>query len=195
MRHLQRKRLLLEVFHNKYNYGFLRRPMSIGKVAIPLDALLTKTSISGWFDVSYISSCRTGVTNSHFALQLLDNTRKKTGGKLKIQLGLREPLNGQDIVNKSERWLVLDNPGQQTSQLMHSAGFTTAPYLPTSSSNVPAAIPSTTPTIPSPVQATPPQPQGDTMEPSITANSPATKKPAADTTNSELESAEEEIDR
>jgi hypothetical protein len=132
----------------------------------------------------------------------LDTNRKKTGGKLKIQLGLREPLNGQDIVSKSERWLVLDGLGQQTSQLMHSVGLTAAPCFPTSPSNAPPAIPATIPAIPSPVQATPspaqatpPQTQGDITEPSATANSPAIKKSAADSTNSELESAEEEIDR
>ncbi|KAI8340454.1 hypothetical protein BC941DRAFT_417287 [Chlamydoabsidia padenii] len=188
MRHLQRKKLLLEVFHDKYNYGFLRRPVSIGKVAIPLDTLLTKTTISGWFD-------------------LVDNNRKKTGGRLKIQLGLCEPLNGQDIVTRSERWLVLDGLGQQTSQLMHSAGLTDSAYLPsTPTSNIPTSVsvtpsasPSTAITSPpvitsSPVKAATQVPS-DTMDINIpdSMKKPDTSDIPA-TNNTELENAEEEID-
>lgn len=52
IRYVQRKKLTLEVFHNKYAYGMFRRPVSIGKVVVPMDRLLTKSSISGVFDVS-----------------------------------------------------------------------------------------------------------------------------------------------
>lgn len=72
---------------------------------------------------------------------MVDNNRKKFGGKLEIQLNIREPLNGQEIIKRSERWLILDEFSQQTSQLLYSAGLTKAPYvspnipLPSSSSN------------------------------------------------------------
>jgi hypothetical protein len=52
-RYLQRKKLTIEVFHNKYTYGVFRRPTSLGKVVTPMDRLLTKSSISGIFDVSF----------------------------------------------------------------------------------------------------------------------------------------------
>lgn len=51
-RYVQRKKLTIEVFHNKYTYGLFRRPVSLGKVVIPMDRLLTKSSIAGAFDVS-----------------------------------------------------------------------------------------------------------------------------------------------
>lgn len=51
-RYLQRKKLTIEVFHNRYTYGLFRRPTSLGKVVIPMDRLLTKSSISGLFEVS-----------------------------------------------------------------------------------------------------------------------------------------------
>lgn len=50
-RYLQRKKLTVEVFHNKYSYGLFRRPVSLGKAIIPMERLLTKSSISGVFDV------------------------------------------------------------------------------------------------------------------------------------------------
>lgn len=50
-RYVQRKKLTIEVFHNKYTYGLFRRPVSLGKVIIPMDRLLTKSSIAGVFDV------------------------------------------------------------------------------------------------------------------------------------------------
>lgn len=53
-RYVQRKKLTIEVFHNKYTYSVFRRPVSIGKVILPMDRLLTKSSISGVFDVSLL---------------------------------------------------------------------------------------------------------------------------------------------
>ncbi|CAO3634988.1 unnamed protein product [Cunninghamella echinulata] len=149
IRHVQRKKLTLEIYHNKYNYGFLRRPVFIGKIIIPLEGLLTKSSIRGWFD-------------------LVDNNRKKLGGKLEVQLNIREPLNGQDIIKRSERWLILDEFSQQTSQLLYSAGLTKVPYvspnipLPSSSSNDNITSVDTTTTITTSI------PKTDTME-TITA--------------------------
>lgn len=52
-RYVQRKKLTIEVFHNKYTYGLFRRPVSLGKVIIPMDRLLTKSSITGAYDVKY----------------------------------------------------------------------------------------------------------------------------------------------
>ncbi|KAG2192975.1 hypothetical protein INT47_012295 [Mucor saturninus] len=104
-RYVSRKKLCLEVFHNKYAYGMFRRPVSIGKVVIPMDRLLTKSSISGVFDI-------------------LDASRKKTGGKIEIAVNLREPLTGEDIVKRSERWLVLDAFGSTVSQHLSAARMT-----------------------------------------------------------------------
>lgn len=52
-RYVQRKKLTIEVFHNKYTYGLFRRPVSLGKVVIPMDRLLTKSSITGAYEVKY----------------------------------------------------------------------------------------------------------------------------------------------
>ncbi|KAI9486261.1 MAG: hypothetical protein EXX96DRAFT_598711 [Benjaminiella poitrasii] len=103
-RYLQRRKLTIEVFHNRYTYGLFRRPVSLGKVVIPLDQLLTKTSISGIFD-------------------LMESGRKKTGGKIELQVNLREPLMEKDIVKRSERWMVLD--GSEVSTCLVAAGLTT----------------------------------------------------------------------
>lgn len=54
LRYLQRKKLTVEVFHNKYSYGLFRRPTSLGKVVIPMERLVTKSSISGTFDVRHL---------------------------------------------------------------------------------------------------------------------------------------------
>ncbi|CAO3575997.1 unnamed protein product [Absidia cylindrospora] len=186
MRHLQRKKMLLEVFHNKYSYGFLRRPVSIGKVAIPLDTLLTKASISGWFD-------------------LVDNSRKKTGGKLKIQLGLSEPLTGQDITRRNERWLVLDGLGQQTSQLMYTAGLTQAPYNSSSSAAATTAAAtatavsacnesSSTPSVDVPTPSPPQSRAAEAPPPPKESRTTAKSSDTPPTGNTELESAEEELD-
>ncbi|KAI8082909.1 uncharacterized protein BX664DRAFT_268110 [Halteromyces radiatus] len=184
MRHLQRKKLTLEVFHNKYNYGFLRRPILIGKVIIPLDVLLTKTFTAGWFD-------------------LIDTNRKKTGGKLKIQLGLREPLTGQDIVKRSERWLVMDGLSPQTSQLMYTAGLTQGPYKPTSTSTTvhPSSSSSSLSSLPATTAATTTTVTTTEDISKIPSTDVATLSTSSAITNtdtpgvgdSELEAAEEEI--
>lgn len=59
----------------------------------------------------------------------MDPSRKKTGGKIEIQVNLREPLTGEDIVKRSERWLVLDSFGSTASQYLSLAGLTVGgPY-------------------------------------------------------------------
>ncbi|KAG2222805.1 hypothetical protein INT45_011615 [Circinella minor] len=120
LRYLQRRRLTLEVFHNRYSYGLFRRPLSLGKILIPMDQLLTKASISGTFD-------------------LTDGSRRKTGGKLEVQINLREPLTGEDIVRRSERWLIIDEFGKNTGEILAAAGLasgtTTHMMMPSSSSS------------------------------------------------------------
>ncbi|KAI7897778.1 uncharacterized protein BX663DRAFT_565252 [Cokeromyces recurvatus] len=110
-RYLQRKKLTLEVFHNRYTYGFFRRPISLGKAVIPLDQLLTKATLSGIFD-------------------LLDGGRKKTGGKLELQVNLREPLIEKDMMKRTEDWLVLD--GSEVSNYLVAAGLSTSAQKPVS---------------------------------------------------------------
>ncbi|KAI8884202.1 hypothetical protein K501DRAFT_248399, partial [Backusella circina FSU 941] len=112
LRYLQRKKLTVEVYHNKYTYGLFRRPVLLGKAIIPMETLLTKSSISGAFD-------------------LVDSNRKKSGGKIHLQINLREPLTCQDIVDRAERWLVLDAYGSTVSRCLSAAGLTQGgPILP-----------------------------------------------------------------
>lgn len=69
MRYIQRRKLTLEVFHNRYSYGLFRRPLSLGKVSLPLETLLNKCSISGAFDVSV---CNTKV--KHIVMLTFDDS-------------------------------------------------------------------------------------------------------------------------
>ncbi|KAI8140121.1 hypothetical protein BJV82DRAFT_228737 [Fennellomyces sp. T-0311] len=155
-RHIQRRKLVLEVFHNRYSYGLFRRPLSLGKIQLPLETLLNKASISGVFD-------------------LVDGNRRKTGGKLEVQLNLREPLTGEDIVKRSERWLVLDEFGKNTSQILAAAGLTSGMILQSPSQTNPeeaAPVVVKTP----PVSPPAPAPQASPKE-----------------ENTELEEAQEEL--
>ncbi|KAI8048143.1 uncharacterized protein B0P05DRAFT_592345 [Gilbertella persicaria] len=171
MRYLQRKKLSIEVLHNKYSYGLFRRPVSLGKITIPMDKLLTKTSISDTFD-------------------LLDSSRKKTGGKIEVQINLREPLTGEDIVKRSERWLVLDVPGSNASRLMSEAGLTTGgPYVPSGSGTTQPQVAETSGQN-SPVAD--PKPETPLQQPSdLISETNNQAKPIAN--DSELEAAEEEF--
>ncbi|CAG8836489.1 9571_t:CDS:2, partial [Racocetra persica] len=88
-----RKKAIFEVFHYR---GFLRRAISLGKAQLKLDSLAGKAEI-------------------HEVLDLVDNNRKPTGGKLEVRLRLRSPLLKPDIIQKTEKWLVvhgfnLNNP-------------------------------------------------------------------------------------
>ncbi|KAI9275368.1 hypothetical protein BY458DRAFT_454646 [Sporodiniella umbellata] len=159
LRYLQRKKLTIEVFHNKYTYGLFRRPVSLGKVTISMLNLLTKSSIVGPFD-------------------LLDASRKKTGGKIDLQVNLREPLTGEDAVKRSERWLVLDAFDSHVSLCLSNAKLTTGgPHMPQASSVV-STVESKKDEIP------------------IDKETPVETKPPASKaieTNEELERAEEEL--
>ncbi|CEP08021.1 hypothetical protein [Parasitella parasitica] len=104
-RYLQRKKLTVEVYHNNYAYGLFKRPVLLGKLVIPMERLLTKASINGTFD-------------------LLDGSKRKTGGKIEIEVNLREPLTGEDIAKRSERWLVLDAFGSTVSECLSLANLT-----------------------------------------------------------------------
>ena len=54
---------------------------------------------------------------------MTDSSRRKTGGKLEVQINLREPLTGEDIVRRSERWLVIDEFGKNTAEILAAAGL------------------------------------------------------------------------
>ncbi|CDS07845.1 hypothetical protein LRAMOSA01794 [Lichtheimia ramosa] len=177
MRYIQRRKLTLEVFHNRYSYGLFRRPLSLGKVSLPLETLLNKCSISGAFD-------------------LIDSNRRKTGGKLEIQLNLREPLSGEDIVRRAERWLVIDEFGQDTSSLLASSGLTPIPYqsqqtLAESPSTITPA-PGGTPSAAAAAAAAAEPPSTETMIPSEEKTKKQTSSKQQPETNAELEQAEEE---
>jgi hypothetical protein len=65
----------------------------------------------------------------------VDSNRKKSGGKIHLQINLREPLTCQDIVDRSERWLVLDAYGSTVSKCLATSGLTQGgPILPTQQS-------------------------------------------------------------
>ncbi|KAI8071681.1 hypothetical protein BC940DRAFT_293419 [Gongronella butleri] len=192
MRYVQRKKIVLEVYHNRYNYGFLRRPMLIGKVVIPLDPLLSKTSISDWFD-------------------LVDANRKKMGGKLLVSVNLHQPLQGEDIIQKSEPWLVMDAWTPNVSDLLYNVGLARTRYQPPAaapssaslspSATTAAATPDTNSSEPAPastlaeINPTPmPAPAAAAPAATSSGKSAASKgQPKQETANDELEAAEDEF--
>ncbi|KAJ1562221.1 Coiled-coil and C2 domain-containing protein 1B [Nowakowskiella sp. JEL0078] len=90
-RYLSRKKCSFEVFHHRGIFALLGAKTSLGKASIDLKTLLTKCEIQQ-------------------VIELMDpvSGRKPTGGKLEVQLRLRTPLQGSDVVTKSERWLEID---------------------------------------------------------------------------------------
>lgn len=143
----------------------------------------------------------------------MDPSRKKTGGKIEIQVNLREPLTGEDIVKRSERWLVLDSFGSTASQYLSLAGLTvggpyTNPNTPQlenlSVANSPVV---SQPRVSSPVdEVTPVNTPHVNTQPVIPsslktpANTPSVSQPDAkmtgpDEEGGELEQAEEEFNR
>lgn len=179
-RYVQRKKLTVEVFHNKYTYGLFRRPVSLGKIVLPMDRLLTKASISGVFD-------------------LLDSSRKKTGGKIEIQVNLREPLTGEDIVKRSERWLVLDSFGSTASQCMALAGLTVdGPYTNPNTPQLESLSTANSPVVNSPVpqeEVAEKFPEPVVSTPLKSTVSPSDSKAIDTEETSELKLAEEEFNR
>ncbi|CAG8592425.1 4859_t:CDS:2, partial [Ambispora gerdemannii] len=88
-RHLERKKALFEVFHYR---GFFRKAVSLGKVQVKLDSLLVKPEIHEIFD-------------------LVDSSRRPTGGKLEIKLRVRRPISKNvknEIVTKNLKWVIID---------------------------------------------------------------------------------------
>ncbi|KAL0089345.1 hypothetical protein F4703DRAFT_1840631 [Phycomyces blakesleeanus] len=184
LRYLQRKKLAIEVWHNKYSYGLFRRPVSLGKVLLPMERLLTKTSIAGNFDI-------------------LDGGRKKTGAQIHIEVNVKEPLAGSDIVKRSEQWLVIDGFRHPTLQLLASAGLISGDASATVSSvtaSATAAMPTTTPTsIAAAAILTTPTPSSPLATPTATptpapAPAPApVSLPVNETADAALEEAIEEL--
>ncbi|CAG8534892.1 9206_t:CDS:2 [Acaulospora morrowiae] len=86
-RHIDRKKALFEVFHYR---GFFRKATSLGKAQVKLDSLANKSEI-------------------HEVVELVDNNRRPTGGKLEIRLRLRAPLLKADVISKTEKWLIIDD--------------------------------------------------------------------------------------
>lgn len=130
---------------------------------------------------------------------MIDSNRRKTGGKLEIQLNLREPLSGEDIVRRAERWLVIDEFGQDTSSLLASSGLTPIPYH--SQQTLSAESPSTITPAPggppssSSSAAAAESPSTETMIPSEEKTKKQTSSKQQPETNAELEQAEEEYNR
>lgn len=135
-------------------------------------------------------------------LKLLDSSRKKTGGKIDIQVNLREPLTGEDIAKRSERWLVLDAFGSTVSECLSFANLTVGgpqrPSAPSSqiqsesgTSNVPDQIPvAIQPETPAQQQ----QPVSPVPQEQKQRQQEQTDKKATPD-NNEMEAAEEEFNR
>lgn len=51
MRYLQRKKATFEVYHKRYSYGFLPRPLFLGKVTVDMSQLLNNASTGGVLEV------------------------------------------------------------------------------------------------------------------------------------------------
>jgi hypothetical protein len=51
MRYLQRKKATFEVYHKRYSYGFLPRPLFLGKVVVDMSLLLNNATIGGVLEV------------------------------------------------------------------------------------------------------------------------------------------------
>ena len=126
----------------------------------------------------------------------MDGGRKNTGGKIEIQVNLREPLTGEDSVKRSERWLVLDLPGSNASKFMSEAGLTIGgPYIPpssernSSSSNEAKQVEDKIE-----ISSETPQPKAE-PESDFQANPSSSKPKEADADNNELEAAEEEFNK
>ncbi|KAI8615843.1 hypothetical protein BC830DRAFT_1081011 [Chytriomyces sp. MP71] len=93
-RHLERKRAVFDVFHQAKGWGGLSlfsKPVQVGRVSVPLAALLNKCEIHEVFDIVDIA-----------------NPRRSVGGKLEIHIRLRAPLAKKDITLKEEQWIVLE---------------------------------------------------------------------------------------
>ncbi|KAJ3325412.1 Coiled-coil and C2 domain-containing protein 1B [Boothiomyces sp. JEL0866] len=90
-RFLERKKAAFEVFYlSKSLFGMLAKRVTLGKITLKLDDLLSKREI-------------------HDILPIMDisNPRKATGGKIEIKIRMRAPLIKADVVKNADKWLVL----------------------------------------------------------------------------------------
>ncbi|TPX59493.1 hypothetical protein SpCBS45565_g07724 [Spizellomyces sp. 'palustris'] len=108
-RYLERRKATFEVFHYQRGFLLIGKKVSLGRIQIKMEALLTKCEI-------------------HEVAELADpnNPRRLTGGKLEVRVRLRSPLNKPDVVVKEERWLSVDFSGgnQLEGQATAPAGLT-----------------------------------------------------------------------
>jgi hypothetical protein len=55
MRYLQRKKATFEVYHKRYSYGFLPRPLLLGKVTLEMNQLLNNATVGGVLEVNELT--------------------------------------------------------------------------------------------------------------------------------------------
>ncbi|KNC95914.1 uncharacterized protein SPPG_08672 [Spizellomyces punctatus DAOM BR117] len=140
-RYLERRKATFEVFHYQRGFLLIGKKVSLGRIQIKMEPLLTKCDI-------------------HEVAELADpnNPRRLTGGKLEVRIRLRSPLNKPDVVVKEERWLSVDFSGGNQVEGSPPTGEATAPgglKVPTvtteqtrSRSPSPSSIKSTSPVSP-----------------------------------------------
>lgn len=97
--------------------GFLRSDTLIGTANVKLQPLETTCEIHESFDVSNLSFAfcykkkilQNTITCILFSFrsQLMDG-RKTVGGKLEVKIRIRNPILSKQVVNESEKWLVLE---------------------------------------------------------------------------------------
>ncbi|KAI8583143.1 hypothetical protein K450DRAFT_224421 [Umbelopsis ramanniana AG] len=179
MRYLQRKKATFEVYHKRYSYGFLPRPLLLGKVTLEMNQLLNNATVGG-------------------VLEIMDQNKKKTGAMLHVEISLSEALMDTEIPTKQDKWLIIDEYNSNIYPLLASAQL-----IPQSMSNyqpTPIASPQVgtppqplTPTAPVTEDAvakpTSPQPTSSKIDQTV-ANPP---KAAATEEESEFEQAEAEF--
>ncbi|KAI8827160.1 uncharacterized protein EV422DRAFT_28179 [Fimicolochytrium jonesii] len=93
-RYLERKKATFEVFHYQRGFLLLGKRVSLGRIQVKMEPLLTKCEV-------------------HEIAELVDaaNPRRTTGGKIEVRLRLRSPISKPDVVVKEERWLTIDFSG------------------------------------------------------------------------------------
>ncbi|KAJ3174807.1 Coiled-coil and C2 domain-containing protein 1B [Geranomyces variabilis] len=179
-RFLERKKATFEVFH--YHRGFLlmSKKVSLGRIQVPLTALLTKCEV-------------------HEAAELADanNPRKLTGGKLEVRIKMRTPLVKPDIIKKEQRWLTLDfggaggnshatpaSPARQHAAVASAVAGAVATVANSVAATSPVAsqpVNSGSPSVPTTTPRKPPvvSPAAASTAPSPAKSSPATASPAS----------------
>jgi hypothetical protein len=98
LRFLEKKRIVLEAFHNR---GFLFKSVSLGKVLFPLSDLIGKSTVVLTGDFIEDSSSSSSSSSSSVR-------GKKTGASIKIILKQRQPAQGRDLREERLNLLVFD---------------------------------------------------------------------------------------